>query len=78
MLCAVALSFNQRPVHRGVVAVLSPPCCRARDSVLLLPPLLLPERSAVKAFGRFELRALLAKTERSMVWLAADPALGVS
>ncbi|MEO3692101.1 HDOD domain-containing protein [Roseateles paludis] len=34
------------------------------------------ERSAVKAFGRFELRALLAKTERSMVWLAADPRIG--
>ena len=48
------------------------PCPRLRPSSSAL----LPERSAVKAFGRFELRALLAKTERSMVWLAADPALG--
>ena len=31
------------------------------------------EKSAVRAFGRYALRQLIAKTERSMVWLAHDP-----
>ena len=56
--------------------MLSPPCCVPEDSVLLSAPAAAERRSAVRAFGRFELRALLAKTERSMVWLAADPRIG--
>lgn len=39
-----------------------------------------PERStaapAMRAFGRFQLRQLLGKSERSMVWLAHDPRVG--
>lgn len=31
------------------------------------------EKTAVRAFGRFALRQLIAKAERSMVWLAHDP-----
>ncbi|WP_418320381.1 serine/threonine protein kinase [Piscinibacter sakaiensis] len=34
------------------------------------------DKAATRAFGRFALRALIAKSERSMVWLANDPRTG--
>lgn len=35
-----------------------------------------PAAPAMRAFGRFQLRQLLGKSERSMVWLAHDPRVG--
>lgn len=35
-----------------------------------------PKPSPIKAFGRFELRQLLGKSDRSMCWLVHDPRLG--
>ncbi|MEO8281456.1 MAG: HDOD domain-containing protein, partial [Ideonella sp.] len=49
---------------------MSPPYSSAAPPAGPAPP---PEKAAVRAFGRYALRQLIAKSERSMVWLAHDP-----